>query len=314
MARRNLNDLMAFVTVAREGSFTRAAKVLGITQSALSQTVKGLEDRLDIRLLTRTTRSLALTPAGERLVGAIGHRFDEIEAELAALTALRDKPAGTVRITCSDHVLRATIWPRLVPLLREYPEIEVEFDVSYGLRDIVADRFDAGVRLGEQVDKDMIAVPIGPKIRMAAAASPEYLGRQGVPKKPSDLTAHCCIAQRQVSGGLYAWEFERRGRELEVRVEGQVVMNTSPHIVAAAVDGMGIAFLPEAEFGAHFDQGTLIRVLEDWCPPLPGFHLYYPSRRHPSPAFSLVLDALRYHQPAKLPAQSAFPSEGPRDE
>lgn len=294
MARRNLNDLLAFVTVAREGSFTRAAKVLGVTQSALSQTVKALEDRLDIRLLARTTRSLSLTPAGERLVNAIGHRFDEIEAELAALTALRDKPAGTVRITCADHVLRANIWPKLLPVLREYPEIEIEFDVSYGLRDIVAERFDAGVRLGEQVDKDMIAVPIGPKIRMAAAASPDYFSRYGIPKQPSDLTAHRCIAQRQVSGGLYAWEFERRGRELEVRVEGQVIMNTSPHIVAAALDGIGIAFLPEDEFSPHLEQGSLVRVLEDWCPPFPGFHLYYPSRRHPSPAFSLVLNALRY--------------------
>ncbi|MFL6591147.1 MAG: LysR family transcriptional regulator [Luteimonas sp.] len=294
MARRNLNDLLAFVTVAREGSFTRAAAVLGVTQSALSQTVKALEARLEIRLLTRTTRSVSLTPAGERLVGAIAHRFDEIEAELAALTALRDKPAGTVRITCADHVLRATIWPKLLPVLRDYPEIEIEFDVSYGLRDIVADRFDAGVRLGEQVDKDMVAVPIGPKIRMAAAASPEYFGRHGMPKQPSDLTAHRCIAQRQVSGGLYAWEFERRGRELEVRVEGQVIMNTSPHIVAAALDGIGIAFLPEGEFNPHLEEGRLVRVLEEWCPPFPGFHLYYPSRRHPSPAFSLVLDALRY--------------------
>lgn len=296
MARRNLNDLLAFVTVAREGSFPRAAKVLGVTQSALSQTVKALEDRLDIRLLARTTRSLSLTPAGERLVNAIGHSFDEIEAELAALTALRDKPAGTVRITCADHVLRANIWPKLLPVLREYPEIEIEieFDVSYGLRDIVAERFDAGVRLGEQVDKDMIAVPIGPKIRMAAAASPDYFSRYGIPKQPSDLTAHRCIAQRQVSGGLYAWEFERRGRELEVRVEGQVIMNTSPHIVAAALDGIGIAFLPEDEFSPHLEQGSLFRVLEGWCPPFPGFHLYYPSRRHPSPAFSLVLNALRY--------------------
>ncbi|MBD7987596.1 LysR family transcriptional regulator [Luteimonas sp. Sa2BVA3] len=294
MARRNLNDLLAFVTVAREGSFTRAAKVLGITQSALSQTIKALEARLDIRLLTRTTRSLSLTPAGERLVNAIGHRIDEIEDELAALTALRDKPAGTVRITCADHVLRANLWPKLVPVLREYPEIEIEFDVSYGLRDIVADRFDAGVRLGEQVDKDMIAVPIGPKMRMAAAASPDYFARHGKPKQPSDLTAHRCIAQRQVSGGLYAWEFDRRGRELEVRVEGQVIMNTSPHIVAAALDGMGIAFLPEDEFSPHLEQGRLVRVLEEWCPPFAGFHLYYPSRRHPSPAFSLVLDALRY--------------------
>ena len=228
MPRRNLNDLLAFVTVAREGSFTRAAKVLGVTQSALSQTIRGLEDRLDIRLLTRTTRSVSPTAAGERLANAIGHRLEEIEAELDALTALRDKPAGAVRITCSDQVLRDTIWPKLVPLLKEYPDISVEIDVNYGLRDIVADRFDAGVRLGEQVHKDMIAVPIGPKIRMAAVASPAYFEKRPPPRTPGDLTRHRCIAQRQVSGGLYAWEFERRGRELEVRVEGQVILNTSP--------------------------------------------------------------------------------------
>lgn len=294
MARRNLNDLLAFVTVAREGSFTRAAKILGITQSALSQTIRGLEDRLDIRLLTRTTRSVSPTVAGERLVNAIGQRLEEIEAELDALTALRDKPAGTVRLTCADQVLRDTIWPKLVPVLKEYPDISVEIDVSYGLRDIVADRFDAGVRLGERVDKDMIAVPIGPKIRMAAAGSPAYFAQRPPPRTPADLTHHRCIAQRQVSGGIYAWEFERRGRELEVRIEGQVILNTSPHIVAAALDDMGIAFLPEDEFAPHLQNGRLVRVLEDWCAPFPGFHLYYPSRRHPSPAFSLVLDALRY--------------------
>ncbi|HEY0333942.1 MAG TPA: LysR family transcriptional regulator [Stenotrophomonas sp.] len=294
MARRNLNDLLAFVTVAREGSFTRAAAVLGVSQSALSQTLRALEARLDIRLLTRTTRSVSPTAAGERLLRAIGNRFEEIEAELDALTALRDKPAGTVRLTCADHVLRENIWPKLVPLLREYPDIQVELDVSYGLRDIVADRFDAGVRLGEQVHQDMIAVPIGPRIRMAAAASPDYFARHAPPKTPAELTQHRCIAQRQGSGGLYAWEFERRGRELEVRVDGQVIMNTSPPIVAAALDGMGIAFLPEDEFAPHLREGRLVRVLEDWCPPFPGFHLYYPSRRHPSPAFSLVLEALRF--------------------
>jgi DNA-binding transcriptional LysR family regulator len=293
MARRNLNDLHALVTVAREGSFTRAAAVLGVTQSALSQTIRALEARLDIRLLTRTTRRVAPTDAGERLVQAIGHRFEEVEAELDALTAMRDKPAGTVRITCADHVLRTTIWPKLAPMLRDYPDINVEFDVSYGLRDIVADRFDAGVRLGEAVHKDMIAVPIGPKLRMAAVASPAYFASHPQPKTPGDLPRHRCIKQRQVGGGVYAWEFERRGRELEVRVEGQVTINTSPHIVAAALDGVGIAFLPEEEFAPHIEEGRLVRVLEGWCPPFPGYHLYYPSRRHPSPAFSLVLDALR---------------------
>lgn len=293
MAKRNFNDLLAFVTVAREGSFTRAAAVLGVTQSALSQTIRALEARLEIRLLTRTTRSVSPTEAGERLVQAIGRRFEEIESEVDALTAMRDKPAGTVRITSSDHMLRTTILPKLAPMLQAYPDIHMEFDVSYGLRDIVADRFDAGVRLGESVDKDMIAMPIGPKLRMAAVASPAYFASHPPPRKPGDLMHHCCINQRQVGGGLYAWEFERRGRELEVRVEGQVIINTSPHIVAAALQGLGIAFLPEEEFAPHIEEGGLVRVLADWCPPFPGYHLYYPSRRHPSPAFSLVLAALR---------------------
>ncbi|GGK05941.1 LysR family transcriptional regulator [Luteimonas terricola] len=293
MARSNLNDLQAFVTVAREGSFTRAAAVLGVTQSAVSHAIRALEARMDIRLLTRTTRSVSPTAAGQRLLDGIGHRFEEIEAELDALTALRDKPAGTVRITCADHVLRTTIWPKLVPLLREYPDVKVELDVSYGLKDIVAERFDAGVRLGEAVHRGMIAVPIGPKLRMAAVASPAYFAEHPPPRTPADLMQHRCINQRQVAGGLYAWEFERRGRELEVRVEGQVTFNTPPEITRAALDGMGIAYLLEGDFSPHLEQGRLVRVLEDWCPPFPGFHLYYPSRRHPSPAFSLVLEALR---------------------
>ncbi len=294
MAKRNLNDLLAFLTVAREGSFTRAAAILGVTQSALSHAIRGLEERMEIRLLTRTTRSVSVTEAGERLMNGIGHRFDEIEAELDALTALRDKPAGTVRITCSDYPMRMTIWPKLVPLLQTYPDIHVEIDVSYGLRDIVADRFDAGVRLGEQVHKDMVAVPIGPKLRMAAVASPDYFAKHKPPKTPAELMQHRCINQRHISsGGLYAWEFERNGRELEVRVEGQVTLNTPPEIVKAALDGMGVAYLLEEEFSPHLQEGRLVRVLEDWCPPFPGFHLYYPSRRHPSPAFSLVLDALK---------------------
>ncbi len=294
MARRNLNDLLSFVTVAREGSFTRAAALLGVTQSALSQAMRGLEERLGIRLLTRTTRSVSPTPAGERLLQAIGHRFDEIESELEALSALRDKPAGTVRITSGDHIARTTLMPKLLPLLRDYPDIHIEFDINYGLRDIVAERFDAGVRLGEAIDKDMIALPIGPKLRMAAVASPNYFAANPPPKKPQDLTAHRCINQRMsTSGGLYVWEFERRGRPLNVRVGGQLVFNTSPHIVLAALEGLGIAFLPEAEFAPHIEEGRLVRILEDWCPPFPGYYLYYPSRRQPSPAFSLVVEALR---------------------
>lgn len=292
--RRNLNDLLAFVTVAREGSFTRAAAALGVTQSALSQAVRGLEERLEIRLLTRTTRSVAPTAAGERLMRAIGHRFDEIEAELDALTELREKPAGTVRITCGEHVLRAILLPRLTPLLREYPDITLEFDVNYGFRDIVADRFDAGVRLGNTIDKDMIAVPIGPPLRMAVAASPAYFEAHGTPKSPRDLTVHRCINQRMTSsGGLYVWDFERRGDRMNVRVDGPLVFNTSPPQIDAALAGLGVALLPEDELMPHIETGRLVRVLEDWCPRFPGYHLYYPSRRQQSPAFSLVVQALR---------------------
>ena len=295
MARSNLNDLRAFVTVAREGNFTRAAAALGVTQSALSQAIRGLETRLEIRLLTRTTRSVSPTAAGERLVQAIGQRFDEIEAELDALTELRDKPAGTVRITCGDHVLRTTLLPKLAPLLHEYPDIKMEFDVNFGFRDIVADRFDAGVRLGDTIDKDMIAIPIGPKLRMAAVASPSYFAANPMPKTPRDLMDHRCINLRMPTyGGLYVWEFERRGRELNVRVDGPLIFNTSHHIVAAALEGLGVAFLPEEEFAPHIEEGRLMRVLDDWYPPFSGYHLYYPSRRQPSPAFSLVFEALRY--------------------
>jgi DNA-binding transcriptional LysR family regulator len=294
MVRRNLNDLLAFVTVAREGSFTRAAAVLGVTQSALSQAISGLEARLEIRLLTRTTRSVSPTTAGERLVKAIGHRFDEIEAELEMLSELRDKPAGTVRITCGDHVLRTTLLPKIASLLRDLPDVKVEFDVNYGLRDIVADRFDAGVRLGDTIDKDMIAVPIGPKLRMAAVAATSYWESHAKPKTPQDLTKHSCINMRfPTHGGLYVWEFERRGKQLNVRVEGQVTLNSTPHIVQAALAGLGIAFLPEEEFAPHIGEGRLVQVLEDWCPPFEGYYLYYPSRRQPSPAFSLVVAALR---------------------
>ena len=294
MARRNLNDLLSFVTVAREGSFTRAAALLGVTQSALSQAIRGLETQLDIRLLTRTTRSVAPTVAGERLLQAIGHRFDEIEAELDVLTELRDKPAGTVRITCGEHVLRTTLLPKITPLLREYPDIHVEFDANYGFRDIVADRFDAGVRMGDTIDKDMIAMPIGPALRMAAVASPAYFAVNPAPKIPGDLVAHRCINTRYpTSGGLSVWEFERKGHPLNVHVDGQIVFNSTPPIVTAALEGLGVAYLPEEEFAPYIEEGRLVRVLEGWCPPFPGYYLYYPSRRQPPPAFSIIVDALR---------------------
>lgn len=294
MIKRNLNDLLSFVTVAREGSFTRAAGALGVTQSALSQAINGLEARLQIRLLTRTTRSVSPTVAGERLLQAIGNRFDEIEAELDMLTEMRDKPAGTVRITCGDHVLRTTLLPKLAGLLHDYPDVNVEFDVCYGFRDIVADRFDAGVRLGDTIDKDMVAVPIGPPLRMAVVASQAYFAAHAIPKAPRDLMSHRCINQRmQTSGGLYVWDFERRGKQVNVRVDGQLIFNTSTHIVQAAVAGLGVAYLPEEEFEPYLQEGRLVRVLEDWCPPFSGYYLYYPSRRQPSPAFTLVANALR---------------------
>jgi DNA-binding transcriptional LysR family regulator len=295
MPRRNLNDLLAFVTVAREGSFTKAAGTLGVTQSALSQAIRGLEEGLQIRLLTRTTRSVAPTSAGERLMKAIGHRFDEIEAELEALTELRDKPGGTVRITCGDHVLHTVLLPKLAPLLRAYPDIKLEFDVNYGFRDIVADRFDAGVRMGNTIDNDMIAVPIGPPLQMAVVASPGYFASHPIPRTPADLTAHQCINQRMpTSGGLYVWDFEKRGRKLNVRVDGPLIFNTAPPQVDAALAGLGISLLPEDELMQHIDAGRLVRVLQDWCPKFAGYHLYYPSKRQPSPAFSLVVKALRF--------------------
>ncbi|EKJ6825091.1 LysR family transcriptional regulator [Pseudomonas aeruginosa] len=298
MIKRNLNDLLSFVAVAREGTFTRAAAQLGVTQSALSQSISGLEARLQIRLLTRTTRSVSPTAAGERLLNAIGNRFDEIEAELDELSALRDKPSGTVRITCGDHIQRTLLLPRLTPLLLEYPDIKVELDINYAFRDIVADRFDAGVRLGDTIDKDMIAVPIGPPVRMAVVAAPAYFAAHPKPRNPRDLVDHNCINMRmQSGGGLYAWDFQRKDRHVNVRVDGQLIFNTSPNIVDAALAGLGIAWLPEEEFAPHIEEGRLLRVLENWCPLFPGYYLYYPNRRQPSPAFSLVVDALRYTRP-----------------
>ena len=295
MPRRNLNDLLAFVTVAREGSFTKAAGTLGVTQSALSQAIRGLEEGLQIRLLTRTTRSVATTAAGERLMKAIGHRFEEIEAELDALTELRDKPAGTVRITCGDHVIHTILLPKLMPLLRAYPDIKLEFDMNYGFRDIVADRFDAGVRMGNTIDNDMIAVPVGPPLQMAVVASPEYFAAHPAPKTPADLTQHACINQRMpTSGGLYVWDFEKRGRKVNVRVDGPLIFNTAPPQVDAALAGLGISLLPEDELMSHIASGRLVRVLQDWCPKFAGYHLYYPCKRQPSPAFSLVVKALRF--------------------
>jgi DNA-binding transcriptional LysR family regulator len=295
MPRHNVNDLLAFLAVARERSFTRAAAKLGVSQSALSHTIRGLEERLGVRLLSRTTRSVAPTEAGERLLHTVGPRFDEIDAELAALSELREKPAGTIRITTGEHAAEAILWPTLATLLPHYPQIKVELITDYGLTDIVAERYDAGVRLGEQVAKDMVAVRIGPDFRMAVVGAPSYFARRAAPKKPQDLTAHDCINIRLPTyGGLYAWEFEKRGRELKVRVDGQLVFNAVALRLTAVLAGLGLAYLPEDQVQAHLADGRLIRVLDDWCPPFSGYHLYYASRRQPTPAFALLVNALRY--------------------
>lgn len=295
MPRDNLNELTAFLAVAREESFTRAAAKLGVSQSALSHTVRALEERLGVRLLTRTTRSVSPTEAGERLARTVGPRLDEIEAEIAALSALREKPAGTIRITAGEHAADAILWPALATFLPDYPDIKVEIIVDYSLTDIVAERFDAGVRLGEQVARDMIAVRIGPDMRMAVVGSPAYFAKWPKPRTPQDLTTHNCINLRLPTyGGLYAWEFEKAGRELKVRVEGHLVFNTSALRMNAVLAGLGLAYLPEEQVTAHLADGRLVRVLADWCAPFPGYHLYYPSRRQATPAFSLLVDALRY--------------------
>ena len=295
MPRADLNDLAAFLAVARERSFTKAAAQLGVSQSALSQTVRGLEARLGRRLLTRTTRSVSTTEAGERLLLAAGPRLDGIEAELAALSALRDKPSGTIRITAHDHAVRSVLWPALERLLPDYPDIKVEITVDYGLTDIVAERYDAGVRSGEMVAKDMVAVRIGPDLRSAVIGSPSYFASRRRPRTPQDLTDHVGINLRlPTHGGLYAWEFEKGGRELRVRIEGQLVCNGTVQMLDAALGGFGLAYVPEDTVAAYLAEGRLVRVLSDWCPPYPGYDLYYPSRRQPTRAFSLLVDALRY--------------------
>lgn len=295
MSTENFNNLAAFVAVAQERSFTRAAAKLGVSQSALSQTIKGLEERLGIRLLTRSTRSVSPTEAGDRLLATLAPRFEEIEQELGALSALREKPAGTIRITAGEHPATSVLQPALKRFLPDHPDIHVEIVVDYGLTDIVAQGYDAGVRMGEQVAKDMIAMRIGPDMRMAVLGTPDYFAKRGIPYHPQDLTSHNCINIRMPTyGGLYAWEFEKGGQELKVRVEGQVVVNQAVVRLASVLDGLGLAYVPEDQVLEHVSTGRLIRVLEDWCEPFPGYHLYYPSRRHASPAFALLLEALRY--------------------
>jgi DNA-binding transcriptional LysR family regulator len=297
MQRARLDDLRDFVAVAQERSFTKAAAKLGISQSALSHTMRELEERLGVRLLSRTTRSVAPTEAGERLLLNIGPRFDEIEAEVAAICELREKPAGTIRITATENAAETVLVPKLTPLLRDYSDIKVEIAIDYGLTDIVAQQYDAGVRSGEQVAKDMIAVRIGPDMRMAVVGAPSYFRRHPQPKRPQDLIEHNCINLRLPRhGGVYAWEFEKGGRELRVRVEGQLTFNATGQMLNAALAGLGLAYAPESMVQPHLARGRLKRVLEEWCLPYSGYHLFYPSRRQSSAAFTLILDALRYRR------------------
>jgi DNA-binding transcriptional LysR family regulator len=295
MAGERLNDLAALMAVAREQSFTRAAKQLGVSQSALSQTIRNLEAGLGLRLLTRTTRSVSPTEAGERLLSTVGPHIEGIELAIAQLSALRDKPSGTVRLTATEYCAEAILWPPIRDLVSQYPDINIEIVIDFGLTNIVAERFDAGVRMGGMIERDMIAVPISAPLRMAVAGAPSYFEGRKKPRVPQDLTAHnCCNLRLPTHGGLYAWEFEKRGQELNVRAEGRFVFNTGRMLLRAALDGAGLVFLTADELEPYFRDGRLIRVLEDWCEPFAGYHLYYPSRRQSTPAFGLVVDTLRY--------------------
>jgi DNA-binding transcriptional LysR family regulator len=297
MQRGHLDDLRALVAVGRERSFTKAAAKMGVSQSALSQTIRQLEMRLGVRLLTRTTRSVSPTEAGERLLRTVEPRFQEIDAEIATIAELREKPAGTIRITATEHAIESLLVPKLTKLLRAYPDIKVEMIVDYGLTDIVAERYDAGVRSGEQVAKDMIAVRIGPDLRMAVVGAPSYFRARAEPKKPQDLVTHNCINLRlPTHDNVYAWEFDKNGRELRVRVEGQLTFNATSQQVKAALAGLGLVYAPEGMVQPFVARGKLRRVLEDWCQPYPGYHLFYPSRRQSSAAFSLVVGALRHRR------------------
>jgi DNA-binding transcriptional LysR family regulator len=304
MERQDFNDLLWFLAVAEERSFTRAAAKLGITQSTLSHAIKRLESRMGLRLLTRTTRSVATTDAGERLRQSLAPRIAEIKTEIAALLALRETPAGSVKITLSDHAHNTIAWPKLRRVLTAYPDIKLELSIDNGLRNIVEDGFDAGVRLGESVEKDMIAVRIGPDWRLVAVASPRYLAEHGIPKHPQDLLQHNCINHRQArAGGLYAWEFEKDGKELRVRVDGQLTYNTSYAMIDAALSGLGIAYLPEDIVASNIASGNLKLLLDSWSQKFPGYFLYFPSRRQHLPAFRIIIDALRFAQPPHGRAQ-----------
>lgn len=295
--RDHMYDLTAFLEVARERSFTRAAAKLGLSQSRLSQTIRSLEEGLGVRLLTRTTRSVSPTEAGEHLLRTVGPRFEEIEAELAGLAAFGAKPAGTVRIAATENAAASVLWPALQKILPEYPDIRAEVVIDYGLTDIVARGLDAGVRPGGMVARGMIAVPIGPEMRMAVVAVPAYFEKYGLPETPQELTEHNCINLRlPTHGGVYAWEFEENGHELRVRVDGQVVVGTAAAVLTATLAGLGLAYLPEDTVRAYISAGTLTRVLEEWCAPFAGYQLYFPSRRQQSAAFAVLIEALRYRK------------------
>jgi len=298
MDRKTVENLVVFSAVAAERSFTRAAAKLGMSQSSLSRTIREFEARLGVRLLARTTRSVSLTEAGERLLETAAPRLDEIDTAIAVASELGSRPAGTIRITATEYAADAVLLPKLGKLIREHPGIKVEVNIGYGLTDIVAERFDAGVRSGEQVDKDMVAVRIGPDLRMAVVGAPAYFRGRNAPKRPQDLIAHNCINLRlATSGGIYAWEFEKNGRELRVRVDGQLVFNTTAQMVKATLDGLGLAYVTEGAAAPHIAKRKLVRVLEDWCQPYSGYHLYYPSRRQSSAAFALLVETLRDRGP-----------------
>lgn len=295
MSQTDFNDLMWFLTVAEEGNFTRAAARLGVVQSTLSHRIKRLETRMGMRLLARTTRSVSTTEAGERLRRTLAPRMGEIEAEIAALTELRDTPSGSVRLTLSHHALTQLIWPKLRRVLRDYPDIKLELNVDNGFRDIVEERFDAGIRLGESVEHDMIALRVGPDWRLVAVASPAYVAVHGAPDTPQDLLDHKCINRRQMTaGGLYAWEFERGGEEIRVRVDGPLILDDDATMVEAACDGFGIAYVPEDMVADQIDSGALVLLLDEWSQRFPGYHIYYPSRHQNLPAFRTVVNALRH--------------------
>lgn len=295
MRHGDFSDLAAFIAVAEAGSFTRAAAKLGLSQSALSYSVRMLEQRLGVRLISRTTRSLSLTDAGERMLQSLRPAFDHIASEIAAVSALRDKPTGVIRLTTFRHAARTVLWPVISNFLKDYPDVEVELSIDEGLTDIVASRFDAGIRIGEQVQKDMVAVRIGPDLRMAVVVSPAYFANRKIPQTPRDLEGHSGVSYRQTTGGgLYAWEFERDGEEIAVRMNGPLVMNDGEMLEEAALDGLALAYTFESQVAQYIADGRLVRVLEDWCQPFTGYHLYYPSRRQHTAAFALLVEALRY--------------------